>query len=290
MSVRQFSDQAKQRVQERLSRKEGGRGHLVQAVDRALSVLEVLGASGDGATGVTRMARELGVSKSTAYRLLAALAEHDLVVQDQRTKKYRLGWGLYRLAHQVLDRSEVHEAARPFLERFGRLNDTYVNLAAREGTELILIECFAPNNGLIIQNSLGLREPLYCTSLGKALLWDFELEELLSLFTGVAFRRFTEHTLATVGDLHADILLSRERGYALDDREYLSEIRCVSCPVRDHTGAVVAAVSTSGLAEDYQGQPLVGYVSRLRSLAIGISQALGFKSGDVCSPPALPRA
>lgn len=286
MSVERFSDQAKEQVRERLRQGRAGRGHLVQAVDRALSVLEVLGSSGDRNLGVTRMARELGVSKSTAYRLLAALAKHDLVVQDQRTRKYRLGWGLYRLAHQVLDRSEVYQAARPFLERFGRRNSTYVNLAAREGTELILLESFAPNNGLMVQNSLGLREPLYCTGLGKALLSDFSLEGLRTLFTGIVFRRLTEHTITSVEDLHADIVRGRDRGYALDDEEYLSEIRCVACPVRDRTGDVVAAVSTSGPAEEYQTERLSGYAARLRVLAIDISRALGFTGTDLFPPPA----
>src|SRR6476660_4387685 len=76
----------------------GGAGGL-QSVDRALQVLELLAAWGAG--GVTELAAEIGVHKSTAFRLLGALEARDLVEQTSERGKYRLGFGVIRLARRV---------------------------------------------------------------------------------------------------------------------------------------------------------------------------------------------
>jgi DNA-binding IclR family transcriptional regulator len=255
-----------------------------QAVDRALTLLEALAADPNiHAHTLTALARNLGVSKSTAHRLLSALMTHDFVAQDSITKRYRLSWGLYRLAHRVPDRSSIHAAARPLMEKAGLELQETINLGYRDGLQVIIVESWSSRQGLTIETTKGVREPLHGTSLGKSLLIDFDRDDLLKLFGDRPLPRFSPKTLTTVDELVTDIALSRSRGYTLDDEEYFAGIRCVGAPVRDHTGSVVAAVSISGPAQRLAGEGFNLATRRLGRLALDISHELGFDGSSVFS-------
>src|SRR5947209_19284997 len=105
---------------------DGGNGG-VQSVDRAISVLEILARRGEAR--VTEVAAELSVHKSTAFRLLGALEERGLVEQDRDRGKYRLGFGMIRLAGAVSGRMDVTRYGRPVCARLARETGETVNLA-----------------------------------------------------------------------------------------------------------------------------------------------------------------
>lgn len=255
-----------------------------QAVDRALTTLEIL--ASDPHTqlhSLTSVARQLGTSKSTAHRLLAALMSHDFVAQDEETRKYRLGWGLYRLAHRVPDRGNIYAAARPLMEEAGRELQETVNLGYRDGTQVIIVESWSSRQGLTIETAVGVREPIHATALGKSLLMDFD-SEVVGRLAGTRYEGFTGTTLTTLEALMDDIAASRERGYTLDNEEFYVGIRCVGAPVRDHTGKVVAAVSISGPAQRLTGERFDAVVSRVGRLARDVSRALGFAGASVFKP------
>ena len=86
-------------------------GAGVQSVDRALGILEVLARTGE--SGVTELALELGVHKSTAFRLVATLEAHRLVEQTSDRGRYRLGMGILRLAGATTARLDLVQEARP---------------------------------------------------------------------------------------------------------------------------------------------------------------------------------
>src|SRR4051794_41309485 len=90
---------------------EAGAGASVQSVDRALTILELLAREGDA--GVTEIAADLGVHKSTAFRLLATLEAHRLVEQDGDRGRYRLGAGHLRPARAPTPRPDPGTHARP---------------------------------------------------------------------------------------------------------------------------------------------------------------------------------
>src|SRR5258705_9029751 len=99
----------------------------VQSVDRAISVLEILARTGDAR--VTDIAAELGVHKSTAFRLLTALEDRGLVEQDRDRGKYRLGFGLLRLAGAIPPPMDINRYGRPVCERLAPDLGETVNIA-----------------------------------------------------------------------------------------------------------------------------------------------------------------
>src|SRR5262245_54774056 len=98
----------------------------VQSVDRALSALEVLARQGEA--GVTQLAADIGVHKSTAFRLLGALEEHEFVEQAHERGKYRLGFGILRLANAVSGRLDVTQQGREVCERLAARVGETVNI------------------------------------------------------------------------------------------------------------------------------------------------------------------
>ena len=100
----------------------------VQSVDRAVAILEIL--ARDGEAGVTEVARELDVHKSTASRLLAALDRRELVTQDAARGRFRLGVGIVRLAGAASARLDVVQESRPVCRELAQQVGETVNLAA----------------------------------------------------------------------------------------------------------------------------------------------------------------
>src|SRR6202045_5532187 len=103
----------------------------VQSLDRALEILRLLGS--EPGMRVTALARRLEVHKSTVFRLLSTLQEHGLVEQNPSTEKYRLGFGLVRLAGSVVAEGDLARAARPVLEQLALRTGETVNLAILQG-------------------------------------------------------------------------------------------------------------------------------------------------------------
>ena len=147
----------------------------MQSVDRAVSVLEILAQRGEA--GVSEVAADIGVHKSTAFRLLAALEERELVEQTQDRGKYRLGFGILRLASAVPGQLDVTQQARGVCEQLaGQLGET-VNIAVRRSHFVVNIDQARGPSTVATHNWVGELTPLHATSSGKVLLAYMTPEE-----------------------------------------------------------------------------------------------------------------
>src|SRR5689334_3669758 len=146
---------------------EGGNGG-VQSVDRALTILEVLARVGEA--GVTDIAAELGVHKSTAFRLVTTLESHRLVEQTADRGKYRLGVGVLRLAGATTARLDLVQEARPVCRQLAAGTGETVNLAVLSESSALYLDQVAGSSALQTHNWVGQHIPLHATSNGKVLL------------------------------------------------------------------------------------------------------------------------
>ena len=140
----------------------------VQSVDRAVRILEILAREGEA--GVTEVAGELGVHKSTASRLLAALDRRELVTQDAARGKFRLGVGIVRLAGAASARLDVLQESRAVCRMLAHEVGETVNLAILSGRDVLYLDQTAGPAALSPHNWAGQRIPLHATSDGKVLL------------------------------------------------------------------------------------------------------------------------
>ncbi len=246
----------------------------VQSVDRAISVLELLARRGP--SRVTEVAEELGVHKSTAFRLLGALESRGLVEQDGDRGRYQLGFGIVRLAGAVTARMDLSRCARPVCERLaGALGET-INVAVARDHHAVNIDQVQGPAAVSVQNWVGRATPLHATSSGKVLLAYLPKGRRAELLRAAGQARFTPATLTSRTALERDLSAAVARGYAQTIQEYEEGLNAIAAPVRDARGAVVAAVSASGPAYRFTPQRMAECAPRLVAGAEEISHCLGW--------------
>jgi DNA-binding IclR family transcriptional regulator len=211
---------------------------------RGLEVLEVLARS-DVPLGPTKLSEHVGLDKATVSRLLFTLCEAGYTRQES-SGSYRLTGKILQLASGLSLQPELRELAQPHLVKLRDATDETVHLGIREGNRVVYIDKIDGTHPVRLVSAIGQTMPLHTTALGKvALAWmrESELDELLPQ---LQFSRRTERSIGTLAELRADIERTRNRGFAIDDRENEDHAYCVGAPILGVDGEVVAMVSLSG--------------------------------------------
>jgi DNA-binding IclR family transcriptional regulator len=245
----------------------------VQSVDRAVSILEIL--ARDGEAGVTDIARELGVHKSTASRLLAALDRRELVAQDSSRGRFRLGVGLIRLAGAAGVRLDLVQESRPVCQVLARSVGETVNIAVLSGRDALYLDQVAGPAALSSHNWAGQRIPLHATSDGKVLLAYLPSSEAAECLSS-PLRRITEHTITDPAELSDVLATVRTDGYATAVDELEAGLTAVAAPIRNAEGAVVASISASGPSFRIPPDRIPVIVAAVCQAATDISRRLGY--------------
>jgi DNA-binding IclR family transcriptional regulator len=218
----------------------------VQSVDRAISVLEIL--ARNGGAGVSEVAADIGVHKSTAFRLLAALEERGLVEQNHDRGRYQLGFGILRLASAIPGRLDLVQQARPVLDELAATLGETVNLAVLREHYAVNVDQARGTAAVAAQNWVGQLTPLHATSSGKVLLANLPEPQRAELIERNGLPRLTHATVTSVAALEESLAKIREDGYATTFEELEVGLNAVAVPVCDHRDSVVGAVSVSGPA------------------------------------------
>jgi DNA-binding IclR family transcriptional regulator len=247
----------------------------VQSVDRALFVLEILARLGEA--GVTELAAEIGVHKSTVSRLLAALEEHEMVEQAHERGKYRLGFGILRLANAVSGRLDITQQGREICERLAAQVGETVNIAVLRSHYVVNVDQARGPTSVGSHNWVGELTPLHATSSGKILLAFMAAEARRDLLTEAGLSRFTERTMTSIDDLDRQLNMVARDGYVVSVEELEHGLTAVAAPIRDHTGTVIAALSVSGpvyrLTEDRAREIAPAVVSA----AAAVAERMGYQ-------------
>ncbi|OXM71469.1 MULTISPECIES: IclR family transcriptional regulator [Amycolatopsis] len=216
-----------------------------QSVERASAVLNAF-TLGRPALRVSDVAAEVGLGISTTSRLLATLESVELVRRDPVSQLYELGPAVLTMAGIALNNDPIYRQARPVAQRLAWELGLGANVAVRRGAELFYL---LNVEGQLAQKSfslMGQRNPLHATAMGKSLLLGLSPEQRRDLLGPEPLQGFTGHTITTFEALDADLARVTGRGYSTEIEELALGRACIAAPVRDHTGAVVAAISLSG--------------------------------------------
>lgn len=247
---------------------------LVQSVDRALTVLGLLARHGE--LGVTEIAVDLGVHKSTAFRLIATLEAHDLVEQVSDRGKFRLGVGVLRLAGATTVRLDLVQESRPVAVRLAREVGETVNVTVLSGHEALYLDQVSGPSALALHNWAGQRIPLHATSNGKILLAYGPAALLAELERPL--RRYTARTVVEEEALRRELDEVRTKGWALAVDELEEGLTAIASPIRGADGSVVASLSASGPTFRLTDERTPDVVARVVEAGREISQRLGWHS------------
>ena len=248
----------------------------VQVFDRADCLLSLL-ANQQAPVNLKVLASESGLHVSTAHRILGALATIGLV-EHQVGGLYRLGLRWLEYGNLVRERLEVRDVARPFIEELHNAIGEPVNLAIRDGDEIIYLDRASANASRIrVVYRVGSRAPLHLTSLGKLFLAEDTPEQVADYAARTGLPGNTEHSLVKLSSLNKALKEVQQSGIAFDNEEAEPGLRCVAAPVRDDQRKLVAAISVSSTIERF-GEHESVWVPALRECAQAVSRALGARN------------
>ncbi|MDN5893887.1 MAG: IclR family transcriptional regulator [Nocardioides sp.] len=247
----------------------------VQSVDRALTILEVL--AQHGTSGVTEIAKDLSVHKSTAFRLIATLEAHGMVEQAADRGKYSLGVGILRLAGATTARLDVVQEARSVCRKLAADTGETVNIAVLSEDSALYLDQVAGSSALQSHNWVGQHIPLHATSNGKVLLSGLAPERLEELLGSLP--AYTDLTITKRGRLRKQVDRVREDGYAVAVDELEEGLTAASAPIRNAHGDVIASLSVSGPTIRLDEGRVVEVVKLLVEAADEVSRRLGSTAG-----------
>lgn len=249
---------------------------IVQSVDRALSILEVLSNYEDG-LGITEISEKVGLHKSTVHRLLATLIYKGYVEQNHINNKYKLTLKLFEIGNKRVENMDLVEVARPYLKELVEKTNEVAHLVVSEGTEIIYVAKEESQNTIRTHSRIGHRRPLYCTAVGKSILSHMSDKEINDIWNKSHIEKLTEHTITDFEKLKECLCEVREKGYAVDEQENEVGVRCVAASIFNHKGEVCGAISISGSIISFTDEKLDEFSKLIIEYAKKISKKLGYK-------------
>ena len=246
----------------------------VQSVDRAVTILEIIARTGQA--GITEIAGELGVHKSTASRIVSTLEARGLVEQDQHRGKYRLGLSILRLAGATTARLDIVQEARPIAKMLAEETGETINVAVLSDGAALYLDQAASTASVQSHNWVGQRIPLHATSNGKVLLSGLSEDSIRSTLAA-KLPRFTPHTVTSIPQLLTQVAEVAATGSSLVIDELEVGLTAVSAPVRNAHGDVIASISASGPSFRFTEVKARSARDLLMSAAADISARLGWR-------------
>ncbi|MBC9724353.1 IclR family transcriptional regulator [Streptomyces sp. TRM68367] len=240
------------------------------APDRLLSVLAAFDHE-HPALSLTEISRRAGLSLTTAHRLVGVLTEWGALERDEEGV-YHVGLRLWEVAALAPRGLPLRQVALPYLEDLYEATHENVQMAVRDGPEVVYIEWLAGRSSVGVHIRVGGRWPLHATGVGLVLLAHSDAGVQEEYCAG-PLAAFTPYTLTDPARLRRVLAEVRRSGVAVSDRQVTDDALSVAAPVRGPGGAVVAAVS---VVVPQAGAQVPVLVPAVRLAARGISRALGW--------------
>lgn len=216
--------------------KSGADQYTINSVDRALDILEAL-RDGGGAMNLSEIAAATGLHNATAFRFVTSLRRRGILVKNEDSGVYRLGYAIIALAEQAKSNGGLALEARPAMRRLRDSIQETVYLSVREGDTRLDIEQFDGMRDVRRVIALGASRPLYSGAPSMALLCGLEDREIDQLLRRVAPRGFDRE------DWKAQVRKASSLGFA--ESSTRKQACAVSAPIFSPAGEVVAVVTVS---------------------------------------------
>jgi len=249
---------------------------LVRALDKALNILEEM-SHVDGDIDLASLAKKMVMPKSTLLRLLSTMRHHNLIRQDENTKRFSLGLGLVALGRAAENNFDLVKRVRPFLLELSERTGETSSLLIMEGDHAVYVDQVTSKSIIRGQPRIGLRLDLYCSSGGKVLLSALDDKRIDALFRGKKLEQKTSKTIDDLEKLKKELQKVRDQGFAIDDEEVEIGGRCVAAPLRSKSGEIMAAISVMGPTTRIRQKDIVSLARIVKEEVLKASQSLGYQ-------------
>jgi len=247
-----------------------------QSLERGLAVLRCF-TQGRTVLGISDLATELDMSRSTTHRYVLTLSELGYLEQ-QASRKYRLSHRAADIGMVALNSLDVRRHARSFLDDLRESTSSTVGLAVLDGAEIVYVDRASGSQSgqpeVNLGVGLGSRLPVHCTAAGKLLLAYIPEGEQRVVMAETNLAKHGPNTITSKRQLREELEEIGSHGLAIANGEFAAELCAIAAPVRDEAGDVVAAV---GLADHGSIASLLKLSPFLVSAADDISWSLGYR-------------
>nr|WP_246330784.1 IclR family transcriptional regulator [Saccharopolyspora hordei] len=212
---------------------------------RGLAILQLLaGRAGPVSAGV--IARDLGLPRSTTYHLLSELAAAGFVTHLPEERRYGLGMAAFELGSAYLRHDPLERLAGPLLRRLVDEVDSTAHLGVLHGGESLYLVKERPSQPQTLVTDVGVRLPAQLTASGRAMLAHLPAAQVRALLpSSERFVLRTERGPRNLPELRRLLAAERRLGWAVEDGFVTAGFASVACPVFDHGGRPIAAISVT---------------------------------------------
>ena len=224
----------------------------------------------------TEIAQQLGMTKSTVSRILSTLADGQLVVQSNSTRKYHFGGKILEFAGVLLSTLDVRFIASPYARKIQTTINETVYMYVLEDDHRVCIDFVQSTREILSFISIGHKGPLHAGASGKVLL-AFQPDDVRdNLLQRIELVPYTKKTIASKDILRKELDKIRKQGFAVSIEEVLDQFNSVAAPILDYEGKVLASLGISGLKSRFRPPIIKEYAKLLTEVTATISREMGY--------------
>ena len=255
---------------------------LIQSIDRAIGILELF--KKHKQLDLSEITELTGLSKSTLHTIINTMVEKQLLRKNENTKHYQLGYSILELGLKQLAELEIYKQADLPLTKLSNNINKICSLGLWDKNSILIIESSTPS----INYAQGFssvppirRKPAYCTSIGKAILSFMQKEAIEAYLNEVDLLPFTKNTITNRDKFIEELVQTRDRGYSIDNKEYVSYMMSISAPIHGTSGKIDAGICIHSDSDDSDENCLNEFVAPLIRVAYEISINMGYQPGPM---------
>lgn len=243
-------------------------------VVRTIAILETLAHC--QRTNLEQLSHQTKLPKATLLRFLNTLIGLGYVNRDP-ADQYSLTLKMFSVGSHSLEHIDLIDAASPVAQR---LCDTFgetVHMGILDDNHAVYVLKKESSYTIRMYSRVGKSIPLYCTGIGKILLSGMNDRDLDAYLEQVKMKPYTPNTIKTPSQLKAEVERIRKEGWACDNEEHEMGTLCLSAPIRDYSGHIVAAMSVSWPLFRYDRSKQDEQLKLIKDSCLKLSQQLGYE-------------
>jgi DNA-binding IclR family transcriptional regulator len=241
---------------------------------RAISILDFL--TDNPNAGVTEISNRLELPKSTVHNILNTLNHYGLLEKSTESARYHLGAKLVELGYRAQNEIDICRIAHPYLRGLNEDLDETIHLTMLDQDQVLYVDCIESKKRLRTYSVIGVRAPLYCTSVGKAIMAYFDSQTIRRIIQEKGLPKITEHTITDPGNMMLELDKIRRLGYAVDNMEHEEDLRCVGAPIFNNRNEAFSSISISGPAS----RVTLEKVDQIAPLVMRAAKEISIKMGS----------
>lgn len=247
---------------------------MIGSVIKAIEVMQAF-TSSNPTYSLAELTRILPYPKTTIYTLLQTLESRGFVEKCDNGR-YALGTAIIPLTQAVRINVQLRDRAAPLLRVLSDYCHESVYLAIKNGKQCLYIYAIESSDRLLARSAIGEVGPMFCSSIGKAILSFLPEEEASSIIDNEVFVKYTDKTITDPEVLRAELVEGRKRGFCVDNSFHEQDVYCIGSPIFNEYGEPIAACSISGTDAELLTIKLEKFSAVLRYTAQEISRRMGF--------------